>query len=220
MKSLPWIKWNPTKWLSSETRFGMNTSERAIYLDLLFLNYEKGSLPSDLDQLAGMAVVSREEFDRAWPKVSKKFPPRVADPTRLSNEVVEDELHRRAEMAEAGKIGGVASGASRRRRHNEANRSSKPFNIDKETEEGDRERDRDGEKTHSLSRVLSGRETELLNEFLELYPKKTGHVKAKRAYISFITTEALHAELIAGVNRYLGQSSGGGRVGKTGGGLS
>lgn len=114
MPSLPWYKWYPSKWLSSETRFGLTLAERSIYRDLLDNLYERGSLPSDAGTLAQLAAVSPQEFDAAWPKVSRNFIPCEDDPTRLTNRVAVQILRQRAEMSEAGRAAGKASGASRR----------------------------------------------------------------------------------------------------------
>jgi uncharacterized protein DUF1376 len=114
MPSLPWYKWYPAKWLSSETRLGMTLAERSIYRDLLDALYEKGSLPSDRRVLAQIAGASSQEFDLAWAVVGLNFIPCEDDATRLTNSVAADVLRSRSEMADAGRAAGIASGVSRR----------------------------------------------------------------------------------------------------------
>ena len=65
--------WYISDWLGSETRFGMNTEERAIYRDLLDHCWQHGSLPTDTRVLSAMSAVTLHQFNRAWPKVSAKF---------------------------------------------------------------------------------------------------------------------------------------------------
>lgn len=89
MPSLPWVRFYAAKWLSSDTRLLMNTSQRAIYLDLLWYCYERGGgIPADIKHLAVLAAVSPEEFNAAWPVVSKNFAPCTSDPKSLSNPVM------------------------------------------------------------------------------------------------------------------------------------
>jgi uncharacterized protein YdaU (DUF1376 family) len=91
----------------------MNTSERAIYRDLLDHCYESGSIPDNRVILANMAAVSLEEFDGAWSAVRRKFEPHPDQPGRLINPRVLSETTKRAAKAAAGKTGGVKSGEVR-----------------------------------------------------------------------------------------------------------
>jgi hypothetical protein len=111
--SLPWYSWFASQWLASETRLSMNTSERAIYRDLLDHCYEVGSVPDNRVILANMPLVSLEEFDRAWPAVSRKFEPHPEQPARLVNPRVLSELAKRSSKSTAGRTGGVESGKAR-----------------------------------------------------------------------------------------------------------
>jgi len=141
--------------------------------------------------LAQLAGASTQEFELAWPNVSKNFIQRDGDPARLTNRVVEDELRRRAEKVVAGRSGG----RPRKKPDGYQTKTKSESEIQTETK---------GKKnTHPLSRVLGPHERERLSEFLKLYPKKTHQEKAKRAYASIIDTESMHAELIDGLNRWV-----------------
>lgn len=82
---LPWYTWFHRDWLMDEDRADMNLSERGLYRDCLDLNYANGSIPADPSLLFRLLSVEREEFDRAWVKVSKHFEPTEWDATRLTN---------------------------------------------------------------------------------------------------------------------------------------
>lgn len=111
MRSLPWIKWFASNWLSSSARIEMSLPARAIYLDLLFQVYEYGgSIPSDHRQLQKLTMTTPEEFESSWPEVSKHLVPLEGDPTRLTNLVAKTHLERQtseyAASQEAGRRGG------------------------------------------------------------------------------------------------------------------
>ena len=106
MIQFPWYKWHSARWLSSRSRLTMNTSERAIYRDLLDHLYVDGNIPSDPKVLATMAAVTEEEFGRAWPVVSRRFISHPDEPDALTNANAEDEMRDRDEKSEAGARGG------------------------------------------------------------------------------------------------------------------
>jgi uncharacterized protein YdaU (DUF1376 family) len=106
MIQFPWYKWHSARWLSSRSRLTMNTSERSIYRDLLDHLYIDGNIPTDPKALAMMAAVSEEEFDRAWPVVSRRFTPHPDEPNALTNANAEDEMRDRDEKSDAGARGG------------------------------------------------------------------------------------------------------------------
>lgn len=65
--------WYPADWRGSEARMTMTLEERCIYRELLDHHYEQGSLPNDPRALRIIAGCDKEEFERAWPRVSKQF---------------------------------------------------------------------------------------------------------------------------------------------------
>ena len=123
----------------------------------------------------------------------KVHPVAGRSPNNLTNTNVEDELRLRAEKAGAGKLGGQAKAgknlAGARQKKNETDTQS----------ETEKENDK---HTHSLTRVLSGREEGLRDQFLDAYPKKTHQERAKVAYAAIINSESEHDELMAGVARW------------------
>ena len=134
MPSLPWVRFYAAKWLSSDTRLLMNTSQRAIYLDLLWYCYERGGgIPADFKRLAVLAAVSPEEFNAAWPVVSKKFAPCPSDPKSLCNPVMLEAIRETGEKARAGRLGGQARATKHLLDRTEESRSDQS-REDKESE--------------------------------------------------------------------------------------
>ena len=89
----------------------MSLPARAIYLDLLFQIYEYGgSIPSDRRQLLKLTMSTPEEFEAAWPEISKHIVPLDNDPSRLTNLTaqawIEKQQAEREAFVEAGKRGG------------------------------------------------------------------------------------------------------------------
>jgi uncharacterized protein YdaU (DUF1376 family) len=114
MPSFPWIQWHASKWLSSPTRLRMRLSERAIYLELLFVLYEcNGFLPNDPVELARLAQATPEEFGEFWPVVSKNFVLCPDDDRKLTNIVALDVMQQQEANSRAGKHGGIKSGITR-----------------------------------------------------------------------------------------------------------
>ncbi len=136
MPSLPWVRFYAAKWLSSDTRLLMNTSQRAIYLDLLWYCYERGGgIPADIKHLAVLAAVSPEEFNAAWPVVSKNFAPCTSDPKSLSNPVMLEAIRETGEKAKAGRLGGQARARKHLPDRTEENRSEQSRADQNRTEE-------------------------------------------------------------------------------------
>jgi hypothetical protein len=89
----------------------MNYAERGLYFDLLNHIYERGGvIPNNRDKLIRLSSGTPEEFDKAWPEVSKHIVPVESDETMLTNLVAKAHLERRAKehdvSVEAGRRGG------------------------------------------------------------------------------------------------------------------
>lgn len=69
--SLAMLPWFPRDFLTS-TR-AMRLSERGAYCDLLFFQWEMGSLPADEEALARLLGCTPKEFTTVWKVVGKKF---------------------------------------------------------------------------------------------------------------------------------------------------
>lgn len=196
MPSFPWIPWHASKWLSSKARLLMNTSQRAIYIDLLNQLYEwGGALPNDPAKLALVAAVTQVEFDAAWPTVSKHFVEHPSQPEMLTNEVALEVIERQGRLHEANAANGRKGAAARWRGHGEAISGAVAIEKTRPRQEQDKSRERDTDNTgcgSSLppdspprkSNSLDGQFECMWNELLTSYPAK-GRIKvvdAERAY--------------------------------------
>jgi uncharacterized protein YdaU (DUF1376 family) len=193
MRGLPYVPFFTSDWLASSARVDMTLPERAVYLDLLFQIWERGgAIPSDHAKLARLALVTMDEFSAAWPAVSKHIIQHPDEPDALTNLKMLDVIQKQASnyqaKANSGRLGGVASGVSRKRKRTE--NEAKTNHLEPELEP---ELETELERTH----------TQRACEFLALYPKKTGRAKALRAYKVGVSSEALHEEVMAGLRRHL-----------------
>jgi uncharacterized protein YdaU (DUF1376 family) len=183
----------------------MSPLERCVYLELLFSVYECGGrIPSDRQHLARIAMVTREELDSAWPMVGKHFVPCEDDPSALTNlvaiSVLADQEPYHAAKVQAGRLGGIASGRSRKRTAEAAEANDEPIEERRREENQIR-----GNEKRKESRAHSGsslRADPRQVEFLESYPKKTAVERARTAYAATITTPELHVELMEGLRRW------------------
>lgn len=93
----------------------MRLAERGAYCDLLFYQWEMGSLPASHEALLRLLGCSSQEFKRIWPALAPKF---VVDGDRMHNTRLE--AHRskskqlKSDKSLAGKAGGIKSGEARR----------------------------------------------------------------------------------------------------------
>lgn len=86
----PWFKFYPGDWLSSRRVALMKPAEKGVYIDLLAICWQEGSIPADPDELAYLLRLSKREFRAIWETVSKHFQP-TDDPHFLTNRRIEDE---------------------------------------------------------------------------------------------------------------------------------
>jgi Protein of unknown function (DUF1376) len=214
LPTYPWHKWYPSKWLSSETRFGMNLAERSIYRDLLDCNYERGSLPNDPVLLAQLAGATQEEFDSAWPKVSHCFVPCDGDPARITNPVARDELGRRAERAATTKTRRACSkpdALACSRSNDQQCSSSTDEACSGSFDEQIKTKTKIETETEKKIKTPSGGNFE---EFWVRYPNKEGREAALMAYLSVVPEVVSHSLLMAGLAVWLKSekwSKGGGK---------
>lgn len=96
-------------WLASPTRIEMTLAERAGYLELLFYQWDEGSVPADPVKLAARLGVSVEEWLTVAPKILAQFRLRNG---RLKNKVCSilrrSFLDRSRTLSERGRRGGKA----------------------------------------------------------------------------------------------------------------
>jgi len=112
--NLTWHKWFHSWWLFSSSRLEMTAAERGVYRDCLDFCYAEGSIPADPETLRRLLQVTPEEFQAAWPKVSKRFVPNPDDPTRLINLRADEVIGQTAKYVNARSQAGKKSGAARR----------------------------------------------------------------------------------------------------------
>lgn len=86
----PWFKFYASEWLSNRRVALMSPACKGVYIDLLALCWQEGSIPADPAELAFLLRLSKREFAPLWEVVSKHFRPTV-DPLFLTNSRIEDE---------------------------------------------------------------------------------------------------------------------------------
>lgn len=106
--SLAMLPWFPRDFLAS-TR-AMRLAERGAYCDLLFYQWEMGSLPADTEQLARLLGCTAKEFAAIWKVVSKKF---VLTGDTLSNQRLEEHRGKAIEARERKVLGAQKTNAKR-----------------------------------------------------------------------------------------------------------
>lgn len=119
--ALAMLPWFPRDFIAS-TR-GWPLLHRGVYRELLDAQWELGSLPDDVEELARICGASPEEFKIAWTRVSAKFVP--ADGGGLINVRLEEHrakaLNIREKRAASGRAGGAASVQAKRQATAQAN---------------------------------------------------------------------------------------------------
>jgi hypothetical protein len=103
------------KWISSTN--GMKAEFRAWYFDLLIYQYDKGAIPNDMDEIAGICRVRPSEYDLFKQMVKQvleqKF--KLGEDNMYRNPIASDVLRKREEFIEkrsrSGNIGVVIKSA-------------------------------------------------------------------------------------------------------------
>jgi uncharacterized protein YdaU (DUF1376 family) len=106
--SLAMMPWFPRDFLAS-TR-AMRLIERGAYSELLFYQWEMGSLPADTEQLARLLGCTEKEFTAIWKVVSKKF---VLAGDTLSNQRLEEHRGKAIEARDKKVLGAQKTNAKR-----------------------------------------------------------------------------------------------------------
>lgn len=86
----PWFKFWASEWLSNRRVALMTPAQKGVYIDLLALCWQEGSIPSDPTELAFLLRLSKREFAPLWEVVSGHFRP-TDDPLFLTNSRIEEE---------------------------------------------------------------------------------------------------------------------------------
>jgi uncharacterized protein YdaU (DUF1376 family) len=205
MRGLPYVPFFTSDWLASSARVDMTLPERAVYLDLLFHIWERGgAIPSDHAKLAKLAFVTPEEFERVWPAVGAHIIQHPDEPDALTNLKMLDVIRKQAANFQAksnsGRLGGVASGITRKRKRteNEAKRNQSEPETEPELET-----EKSLSESSSCISSFKASSHASREEFISAYPKSTGLTAARAVYAATITTPEQHAELMAGLRLWL-----------------
>jgi uncharacterized protein YdaU (DUF1376 family) len=125
MAELHWFPFFAKDWIASRARALMSHEQRGVYLDLLAIAWDDGSvepsLPADDASLASMAGLSVARWQKIAPLVRAQF---VERDWRLYNaklsDVWQDQQAKHAAVVKKAQKGGKASGESRRKKGSRA----------------------------------------------------------------------------------------------------
>lgn len=185
-------------WRDSDTRMRLNAAERDIFLELMFYAYKEGSLPTEPRALARIADVSVDEFEKAWPEVSKSF---FTKGGRLHNKRVDKELPGMERRYEQKRKAGQKS--AEQRRNGRSTDAQRALNVSRTVEQLKIEQEQEVKKEQEQRRPID----DLCREFIEAYPKQ-GRKKeglVEHWYAANVGTciypAKLHAEIMTGLAR-------------------
>lgn len=205
-------------------------AEHGAYLKLLFAQWEMGPLPNDPTRLARLLGCGQEEFGHVWQTVKGKFAETEAGLVNLRLEEHRAKaLDLSAKRADIGRIGGKASGESRRSKQGsnaeaigkaiaEANWQAKSNHPSLSPSPSGSPSTAVLEDSHSQETRASAAEIrEALERIKATYPKgiyrQADWILAEREIRSRIDEGAEAAALIAGCERYAAQAEAKGSVG-------
>jgi uncharacterized protein YdaU (DUF1376 family) len=112
MAKLAYFPWYPAETAADGWWRSLTLAEKGLHLELLSIAWPEGGLEQDLNVLARSVGISRLEFDKLWPRVSRKW---TSDGTRLVNNRQE------RERCKIGRISIAAADAAHRRWHKNGN---------------------------------------------------------------------------------------------------
>ena len=73
---MPWFPFWVDRWLLSRSVRLMTYEQRGIYLELLCMAWRDGSLPADIEDLAGLLGIDADRMEAAWRRIGRMFKPR------------------------------------------------------------------------------------------------------------------------------------------------
>ena len=115
MRDMPFAPWYASDWLASTARSDLSLPARAIYLDLLFLLWERdGWLPVDAAKLARLTMTTPAEFNAAWPEMKKYFTQYPEQPGMFTNAKMLRTIQQKKARRTANMTAGVAGAAARK----------------------------------------------------------------------------------------------------------
>jgi uncharacterized protein DUF1376 len=112
-----WYRWHWEAFIKA-TR-GWNFIQRAIYRELLDVQWQEGAVPIEPERCRRMIGCDRQQWEEAWPAIEEKFPIGRGRSKARRNPKMAAERERSIaairKMIAAGKMGGQRSGVQRRR---------------------------------------------------------------------------------------------------------
>jgi uncharacterized protein YdaU (DUF1376 family) len=84
----------------------MLPAEKGVYIDLLAYQHQRGDLPNNIDRLARLVRLSKDEFLIIWDIIKDKF---IVSGERIYNERLNEVMNERKEKAKTNKIIGLFS---------------------------------------------------------------------------------------------------------------
>jgi uncharacterized protein YdaU (DUF1376 family) len=86
----PWFKFYASEWLSNRRVALMSPACKGVYIDLLAMCWQEGSIPADPVELAFLLRLTKREFFPLWDVVKTHFST-ASDPNFLTNSRIESE---------------------------------------------------------------------------------------------------------------------------------
>lgn len=214
MGRLKYFHFFPDDWLSSTKVNSMSLAEQGAYLRLLCHAWtaQDGGVPKDEESLARLSGLGDEGWSKGASRVLRCFD--VEKDGRLFNVRLLQEVTKQEEWLERSRYGGVNSGKSRRikalgdvaveqavaealkggrstleapfKHPSKGGSSTLPSTLPSKSEQGD---------TETV--------VDCFNDFLKKYPRQEKLDECCRCYISVIDSPEKHAQLMAGLERWL-----------------
>ncbi len=206
-----------SNWRDSRTRMRLNAAERGIFWELIFYCYKEGSVPDDPILLARICDVPVDDFNSAWPNVSKSFQLKGGE---WHNRKVDEELPAIERRYEQKREAGLAS--AQRKLNGRSTDVQHPLNIRLSESPTIEEavavtREEAVVKTKPAKTPDVGR---MSREFLATYPAKMARSPGlvTHWYVAnvgvCVDPEKLHTEILAGLIRAIASEEWGKADGK------
>jgi uncharacterized protein YdaU (DUF1376 family) len=182
----PAFQFYPNDWRGSRRVQAMSFKERGMYFEMLIEQWDKGSVPASMADLARLLGGTEGDWTRAWPKLSACFTTRARD-GRLVNAKLETVRRAREKFRKAQAASGLRGAEARWKEHGKPMGSpSKPNGVGM-TDDGSSSSPSSFSSTSSpvrtaaLTRVNRDGGLAGFEAFWAEYPKKVGKDDARRA---------------------------------------
>lgn len=209
MKALPYFKWYPSDAKADELYCSMSDEELGFFHRCLNHSWDNFGLPSDMEDLARLMHVTRENLDRLWVKVGRGFHLTDTIHPRWINKRQEEE--RDAAIQKSRKATdsvrtryGKSTNVDETKLRNVYERSE---NVALRTYESESESESENISSSApipfpRQKCSEPKPSARFQELLARWPRKTGIDSAAMDWCSVVTVEN-EAEVFACANRYL-----------------